>query len=94
MRGEDGLRAAQVRVRRHQRVARALGARGQHANQRDDRALQLRNPSLEVQAQIDGDLFVARAACVKATAGIADARDELALDEGVHVLVFTRRGRM
>ncbi len=40
MRGEDRLRAAQVRVGRHQRVAGTLGTRREDLHQRDDRLLQ------------------------------------------------------
>ena len=49
--------------------------------------LEPRNAALQVQPQVDGHLLVARPAGVQAAAGVADARDELALDERVHVLV-------
>ena len=38
VRGQHRLRAAQVRVRRHQRIARGLGLVGEHGRERGDRA--------------------------------------------------------
>ena len=67
---------------------RALGLRRRaRATSRGDRALDLGNAPLQVQAQIDRDLLVARAAGVQAAPGVADPRDELALDERVNVFV-------
>ena len=43
VRDQHRLRAAQVRVRRHQRVARGLGLVGEHRDERRDRALHLRD---------------------------------------------------
>ena len=94
VRDEDRLRAAQVRVGRHQRVAGALGAGRQDLHERDDRLLHRRHAALQVQPQIDRDLLVARPAGVQPAAGVADARDQLALDERVHVLVVLGRGRV
>ena len=79
--------AAHVRVRRHQRVAGPLGLIGERRDDRAQLLLQQRNAAAQVQPQIDRHLLVARAAGVQAAAGVADARDELALDEAVHVLV-------
>ena len=79
--------AAHVRVRRHQRVARPLGLVGKRGDRRPQLLLQQRNAAAQVQPQVDRHLLVARAAGVQAAAGVADARDQLALDEAVHVLV-------
>ena len=46
---------------------------------------------LQVEPEIDGDLFVARPPGVQPPAGVADPRDQFALDEGVHVLVAVSR---
>ena len=54
----------------------------------DDGLLQLRDAALEIEPQIDRDLLVARAAGVQPPAGLADALHELALDEGMNVLVL------
>ena len=54
MRDEHRLRAAQVRVRRHQRVAgRARPDRASARDERRDRALDLRDAPLQVQPQIE-----------------------------------------
>ena len=53
--------------------------------------LQQRNAAAQIQPQVERHLLVARAAGVQAPAGVADARDELALDEAVHVLVVAAR---
>ena len=87
MRHEDRLRAAQVRVRRHQRVAGRFGALGERRDQRGDAPLQLRDAPFQIQPQVDRDLLVARASGVQPPAGVADPRDQFALDERVHVLV-------
>ena len=56
--------------------------------------LDLRNAALQIEAKIERDLFVARPAGVQSPAGIADARDELAFDERMDVLVGLRRVRV
>ena len=50
------------------------------------RLQQGQSPS-QIQTKIEGDLLVARATRVQPPAGLADALDELALDERVDVLV-------
>ena len=87
VRDEHRHRAAHVRVRRHQRIAGLLGLIGERGDERAQLLLQQRNAAAQIQPQIDRHLLVARAAGVQPAAGIADARDELALDEPMHVLV-------
>ena len=84
------LRPPQVRVRRHDRIARGHRLIAEHLNQRFDRLLQQRHAALEIQPQIQRHLLVARAAGVQPPAGLADSRHQLPLDERVHVLVVFR----
>ena len=56
---------------------------------RRPRCCSSRNPAAQIQPQIERHLLVARAAGVQPPAGVADALDQLALDEAVHVLVGT-----
>ena len=51
--------------------------------------LQTGNPPPEIEPEIQRDLLVARAAGVQPLAQIADALDELPLDECVHIFVGT-----
>ena len=90
MGGQDRLRAAHVRVRRHQRIARGLGLVGEHGRERGNPLLDLRDAALQVEPEIDRDLLVARPAGVQPAPGVADPRHQLALDERVHVLVVAR----
>ena len=92
MRDQDWLRGPQVRIRRHQRVPAVPPARTAPRD-RGDGALEPRNPAAEIQAQIQRDLFVPRASGVEASAGIADAFDQLPFHEAVHVLVVARDPR-
>ena len=87
MRGEHGLRAPQMRVGRHQRVAGLLGLCDERRDDAHDQAIDRDQPAAQVEPQIDADLLVARAARMEALAGVADALDELALDPRVDVLV-------
>ena len=60
------------------------------ASARDDSrklALKPRNPSPEIQSKVEGHLLVARTACVKPFAEVADAVDKLPLHERVNVFV-------
>ena len=91
VRSEDRLGASQMRVGRHQRVAGPGGAVGQHPNELHEGGLERGNPALQVQAEVERDLLVARPARVQPSARRADARDQLALDERVDVLVVPRR---
>ena len=88
VRGKNRLRAPEVRVRRHERVAGTGGAVGETATSARDVALKLGHAALQIQPQIDGDLLVARSAGVQAASSVADARRQLALDERVHVFVL------
>ena len=87
MRYQHGLGAAQMRIGRHQRVAGAFCHRDEGLHVRRDRALDLRYPPLQVQAQVQRHLFVAGSPRVQPPARIAHTRHQLPLDEGVHVLV-------
>src|SRR4029079_5484761 len=89
----DRLRTAKVRVRRHHRVAARFGQAAEHANEIDESLLDLRNTSLQVEPEVKRDLLVARSAGVKPATSIADASDELALDERMDVFVLLRRRR-
>src|SRR2546425_11962259 len=56
-------------------------------NQSDERLLQCWNPASQVKPKVDRDLFVPRPAGMQAPASLADARNQLALDERVNVFV-------
>jgi hypothetical protein len=86
---EHRLGAAKVRVRRHQRRPGALGLPGKSADEGHERVLQQRDAAAEVEPQIERHLFVARPPGVQPPPGVADALDQLALDEAVHVLVLS-----
>ena len=87
MRDQHRLRRAEVRERRHQRVARRRRLRGERVDERRDGALQQRNAPPQVEPQIERHLLVARSSGVQPAAGVAEPLDEQALDEAVHVLV-------
>ena len=87
---EDRLGAPQMRVRRHDRLSRRRRAAGQRGHQRDHFALRGGQPPAQVEAQVQRHLFVPRTARVEPASDVAEAVDELPLDEGVHVLVGTR----
>src|SRR5258705_7294507 len=78
-----------MRVRRHRRLAAALGLIGPRRDDVPDRLLEQRNPPPQVEAQVERDLLVTRAAGVEAAARVADPLDQFALDEAVDVLVGT-----
>jgi len=84
---EDRLRPSQMRVGGHQRVARAAGEFDECVNELCYRLLDHGNPPADVQPEIDGNLFVARAAGVQPAPGVADALDQLAFDECVNVFI-------
>ena len=89
VRHQHRLRLAQVRVRRHQRLAGVRGAIGERGHDLGHGALQHRDLPPQIEPQVERHLLVARAAGVQAPAGVADALDELTLDEAVHVFVGT-----
>ena len=90
MRDEHGLRAAQMRVGRHQRVAGALGQTDERLDHAGDRLRDRWRAPFQIQPQIDRDLLVARAPGVQPSAGVSDQRHELTLDERVDVFVAVR----
>jgi hypothetical protein len=89
MRDENRLRGAQMREGRHQRITRAGGLCGKRRDARLDPALQARDPATQIQAKIDGHLFVPRSTGVESPARVAEPLDEQALDKAVHVFVRT-----
>ncbi len=90
MRDQHRLRGAEVREGRHERVAGGRGLRRQRTDDARDAPLQQRDPPPQVEPQVERDLLVARSAGVQPPAGIADALDELPLDEAVNILVVAR----
>jgi hypothetical protein len=62
VRGEHGLRAPQMGVGRHQRVAGLLGLRDQRRDDAHDQAIDRDQPAPQVEPQIDADLLVGQAA--------------------------------
>ena len=87
MRDQHRLRRAEVRERRHQRVAGRGRLRRQRGDDAGDAALQQRNAAPQVQPQIERHLLVARSAGMQPPAGVAEPLDEQALDEAVDVFV-------
>ena len=94
VRDENRLRAAQVGVGRHQGVARPLGLVEARRDEAHHQPLDGGDAPPDVEPQVERHLLVARPARVQALACVADAGDQLALDERVHVLVvaFDERG--
>src|SRR5450830_1883417 len=84
---EDRLCAAEMRVRRHQRITRPPGQRDELPDRLRDGALDVRHAALEIQSEIDGHLLVPRASGMQPPPRVADARDELTLDEGMDIFV-------
>ena len=76
-----------MRVRRHDSRAGRLRLSRERADHRRKLLLQTGNPPPEVEPQIERHLLVARAAGVQTLAEVADALDELPLDERVHIFV-------
>ena len=91
VRDEDGLRAPQMGVRRHDRAAALLSLIRQHRHECGNRMLRERNAPLQVEPQIERDLLVSGTTGVQAPPGLANAEDELALDERMDVFVGGRR---
>jgi hypothetical protein len=90
VRDEDRLGASHVRVRRHQRLAGGGRPVEQRPDEGGNRGLELRHAALQIKAHVDRDLLVARSTRVEAAAGLADPRNQLALDEGMHIFVRRR----
>ena len=93
VRDQHRLRAAQVRVGGHQRLARARGLLDERGHEPHELGLQHGNAAPQIEPQIDGDLLVARPPGVQALAHLADLIDQDALDPRVHVLVVTLDNR-
>ena len=68
MRDQHRLRRAEVRERRHQRVAGRCRLRGQRGDDARDGALQQRDAAAQVQPQVERHLLVARSAGVQPAA--------------------------
>ena len=84
---EDGLGPPQVRVRRHERPARRLRPVREGVDEGHHLVLDDGDAPAQVEAQVEGHLLVPRPAGVQPLPGVADALDQLALDEGMYVLV-------
>ncbi len=91
MRHQHRLGPAEMRVRRHQGVARAIGEIHEARDRARDGALDVRHAPFQVQAEIDRDLLVPRSSRVQAPACVPNPRDQLPLDERVHILVAVVR---
>ncbi len=90
VRHEHGHRAPKMRVGRHDsRAGRFRLASRARRRPRRAAVCSTGNPPPEIEPQIQRDLLVARAARVQALAQVADALDELPLDERVHIFVGT-----
>ena len=72
MSDQDRLRATQMRIGRHQRVA-ALRLARQDANVRCERRWSGGHTALQVKTKIERDLLVARSPCVQSPAGVTNA---------------------
>src|SRR5688572_33167335 len=69
-------------------MTRPLGLVGKRRNRGAKLLLQQRNPSPQIQTEIDRYLLIPRTPGMKTTAGVANAGDQLALNETVDVLVI------
>ncbi len=78
-----------MRVRRHDGRACRLGLLRKRADNRRNVILQGGNLPPKVEPQIQRHLLVAGAPGMQPLAQVADAFDELALDECVHILIGT-----
>ncbi len=87
VRDEHRLGAAQVRVRRHHGLAGALGLVGQRVDKSGHRRLQQRDAAPEIRRKSTDTCSLRDRPGMQTLARVADSRDELALDEGVDVLV-------
>ena len=84
---EDGLGPPQVRVRRHERPARRLRPAREGVDEGHHLVLDDGDAPAQVEAEVERHLLVPRPAGVQPLPGVADALDQLALDEGMDVLV-------
>ncbi len=84
---QHGLRGTEMRERRHQRLLRRRRLSRKRRDHCRDAALKTGNAAHEIEPEVERHLFVARAASMQAPARIADALDERALYEAVHVLI-------
>ena len=84
---EHRLRRTEMRVRRHEAVARPRGLRRKRLDEGGHGLLERRDAPPQVQAQIERHLLVTGSSGVQATPGVAEPLDEQPLDEAVHVFV-------
>src|SRR5262245_41069810 len=88
MRDEYRLRAPQMRIRGHQRLANAFRLIGECRNQLDEPLLKQRYPATQVETQVERYLLVARPPGMEPPARVANTLDQFPFDEAVDVLVF------
>ena len=86
----DGLRHLQVGEAGHDRVGMLLGQRQQRFLQRTQQGQDLVGGVTQPQADVGGDLVVARAGRVQALAGVADQLGQALLDVEVDILQIQR----
>ena len=88
MRDQYWLRAPQVRIRGHQRLAHAFRLIGERRNQLYEPLLKQRYAATQVETQVERNLLVARPTGMEPPARVANSLDQFPFDEAVDVLVF------
>ena len=88
----DRLRHLQVRVAGHDRLGMLVGEVEKRALQGFQQRERLVDRRAEVEAQVGGNLVVARAGSVQPLAGLAGELDQAPLDVEMHVLQRLRPG--
>ncbi len=87
VRREHRLRPTQMGVGGHQGLLGPFGLIGERGDQAPERPIDDREPSSQVEAQIERHLLVAGPAGVEALAGLPDPLDQSSFHPGMHVLV-------
>src|SRR6185369_699202 len=88
MRDEYRLRAPQMRIRGHQRLAHAFRLIGERRNQLYESLLKQRYSATQVKTQVERYLLITRPAGMEPPARVANTLDQFPFDEAVDVLVF------
>ena len=89
VRHQDRHGPPEMCVRRHHRIAGRCCLFRERVDYQCQLPLQQRDPTPQIQAQIDRHLLVTRTACVKTLAKVASPLHQLPLDERVHVFIVT-----
>ena len=87
MRDQNGHRSTKMRVGRHDCISRRLRFSRKRSDDGRHLLLKERDLSPQVQAKIEGYLFVARTASMKTLAEVSYTVDKLPLNEGVNIFV-------